>query len=90
MKASNLLITLTDMVSYSGEEKLKMAFLTPKKREKNPKKAYISTKITTTKYSGWGVIVLFTASTHMSRCSKRHTILFPPPPPPPARKESLH
>ena len=37
MKASNLLITLTDMVSYSTEEKLKLAILTAKKRRKKPK-----------------------------------------------------
>jgi hypothetical protein len=34
MKASNLLITLTDMVSYSTEEKLKWAVFTVKKRRK--------------------------------------------------------
>jgi len=38
MEASNLLITLTDMVSYSGEEKLKSAFLTPKKEKKISKR----------------------------------------------------
>ena len=38
MKVSNLLITLTDMVSYSSEEKLKLALLTAKKRRKIPKR----------------------------------------------------
>ena len=38
MKASNLLITLTDMESYSIEENLKLAILMVKKRKKLPKR----------------------------------------------------
>jgi hypothetical protein len=84
MKGSNLLITLTDMVSYSRTKKIKKGHIMAQKRKNRAQKA-LYRLVTIKKYSGWGDYCAFD-------CSKKHILLFPHPPssPPPARKESLH
>ena len=63
MKRSNLLISLTDMVSYSKTKKLKNPYNGLKKGKKGPKKPYLSKlhKKFRAGCGGGGIIVLLTA-----------------------------
>ena len=64
MNVSNLLITLTDMVSYSRTKKKKKGHIMAQKRKNRAQKA-LYRLVTIKKYSGWGDYCAFD-------CSKKH------------------
>ena len=69
MKGSNLLITLTDMVSYSRTKKNKKGHIMAQKRKNRAQKA-LYRLVTIKKYSGWGDNCAFD-------CSKKHNYCSP-------------